>query len=56
MHEAAQILGGQLKHDLLKAILGDLVDIARADGSVVANEKSFIAEIAEVWNLQAYPS
>ncbi len=56
MHEAAQILGGKLKHDLLKAILGDLVDIARADGSVVANEKSFIAEIAEVWNLQAYPS
>lgn len=56
LHEAVHVLGGQLSPNLLKAILDDLVDIARADGSVVAGEQTFISEIAAAWNLHVSPS
>lgn len=52
MSEAVQVLGGQLGKPLLKAILGDLVDIARADGVVVEGERHFINDIADAWNLE----
>lgn len=53
MHEAVHVLGGQLNKNLLKAILDDLVDIARADGTVVPGETTFIGEIADAWDLEA---
>ena len=52
LHEAVAMLGGQLRRSLLEGILSDLIDIARADGSVVPGERSFIRDIAEAWNLQ----
>jgi hypothetical protein len=55
MNEAVQVLGGQLGKPLLKSILADLVDIARADGVVVTEERSFISEIASAWNLEITP-
>lgn len=56
LHEAVHVLGGQLSKNLLKAILDDLVDIARADGTVVPGEQSFITDIADAWDLQVSPS
>lgn len=55
MSEAVHVLGGQLGKPLLKAILTDLVDIARADGVVVTGERTFINEIADAWNLEIAP-
>lgn len=56
LHEAVHVLGGQLNKNLLKAILDDLVDIARADGTIVAGEESFITDLADAWDLQVSPS
>ena len=55
LSEAVQVLGSQLGKPLLKAILGDLVDIARADGIVVTGERSFINDVADAWNLEITP-
>lgn len=55
LHEAVNVLGGRLAKPLLSAILNDLIDIARADGSVVPGEKSFINDIAGAWNLEVAP-
>ncbi|MFW5973222.1 MAG: TerB family tellurite resistance protein [Bacteroidota bacterium] len=52
LQEAVQILGNELNRPLLQSILADLVDIARADGTVVPGEKSFIREIADSWSLE----
>ena len=52
LHEAVAMLGGQLRRSILEGILTDLIDIARADGSVVAGERTFIRDIAESWDLQ----
>jgi uncharacterized tellurite resistance protein B-like protein len=49
LQDAADLLGGILPENLRAAILQDLMDIARADGTVRSEEGGFIKRIAELW-------
>lgn len=51
LHAAVDSLGSRLSAPLKLAILRDLADIARADGTVVPEEKAFIREIESSWNV-----
>ena len=51
MQEAADSLKSSLAERLREAILRDLADIARADGTVVSAEDDFIRRLAANWNI-----
>jgi hypothetical protein len=55
LREAVQVLKGALTEPVLKQILTDLADIARADGEIVHEERQFIDQIAEAWALGPAP-
>lgn len=49
--EAVNVLKRALPQDLRTTILHDLSDIARADGEILLEEKNFIHQLADEWNL-----
>ena len=51
VEEAVSTLKDALPENLRQAVLRDLADIARADGSVVRGESNFIQSLAEAWRL-----
>ena len=48
---AVESLGESLSEDLRQEILGDLAEIARADGLVLQQEKDFVEQIAVTWGV-----
>lgn len=48
---AVETLKESLPEHVRQAVLRDLADIARADGSVVSGESEFIQSLADAWRL-----
>jgi uncharacterized tellurite resistance protein B-like protein len=51
VREAVQSLGEVLSEERRREIMGDLAEIARADGMVLQEEKDFVEQIAEMWDV-----
>lgn len=51
LREAVEMLKDALPDTVLRQILVDLADIARADGEIVDKERLFISQIAELWHI-----
>ncbi len=56
LREAVGVLSDALPERVLRQILTDLTDIARADGEIVDQERRFIDQIAEAWNIAPGPA
>lgn len=54
LDEAIESLGESLPKGLRTDILRDLAEIARADGTVLDAEKTFIRRVAEAWHLEDF--
>src|SRR5690606_12738048 len=52
LREAVDMLKDKLPELVLRHILVDLADIARADGEIIDEERLFIGQIAEAWNIE----
>ncbi|PSQ81218.1 MAG: hypothetical protein BRD46_02640 [Bacteroidetes bacterium QS_8_68_15] len=51
VRKAVQSLGEALSEERRREIMGDLAEIARADGMVLQEEKDFVEQIAETWEV-----
>lgn len=51
VHEAVHVLKDSLSKDLRATILQDFADIARADGEILLEERDFIQQVADEWEL-----
>lgn len=51
MHEAVHTLKDSLSPSLRETILRDFSSIARADGEILSEERDFIQQVADEWDL-----
>jgi uncharacterized tellurite resistance protein B-like protein len=55
VREAVRSLGETLSKERRQEIMGDLSEIARADGMVLQEEKNFVDHIARIWEVSQRP-